>query len=162
MTGVSVTIEGLEVAKAKLSALSRIEFHVLLDALARQGKEQTQERIDREKTSPEGVPWKPNLSGTTILFRAGALYKSVDHAATATEAKWGVPADPVGGRPYARIHQFGGVITPKNSRSLKFEVGGKTVHAKKVTIPARPYLGVSARNAADLEQAAAKFIESYW
>ena len=162
MTGVSITIEGLEVARAKLSALSRIEFHELMDGLARMGQQQTQRRIEDEKTSPEGAAWKPNLSGTSILFKTGALARSVDHAATATQAIWGVPAAPVAGRPYARIHQFGGVITPKNAKRLRFELNGKAVFAKKVTMPARPYLGVSAQNASDLEQAAAKFIERYW
>ncbi len=166
MTGVSITIEGLDVAKSKLSSLARLEFHELMDGLARMGQQQTQRRIEEEKTSPEGAAWKPNLAGTPILFKTGALARSVDHAATATQATWGVPAAPVAGRPYARIHQFGGVITPKNGAALKFwwQSGGHVEFAivKKVTMPARPYLGVSAENAADLEQAAAKFIERYW
>ena len=162
MTSIVVTIEGLDFARAKLSTLSRLEFHELMDGLARMGQQQTQRRIEEEKTSPEGVPWKANIAGTPILFQAGALYRSVDHAASATQAMWGVPAEPVGGRPYARIHQFGGVITPKAARSLVFTLGGRTVRAKKVTMPARPYLGVSAQNGRDLEQAAARFIERYF
>lgn len=42
---------------------------------------------------------------------------------------------------YARIHEMGGVITPKKTKALKFNipgVGWRT--AKKVTIPARPFL----------------------
>ena len=60
------------------------------------------------------------------------------------------------------MHQFGATITPKTARRLRFELGGKTVFAKKSVIPARPYLGVSAQNAHDLEAAAAKFIERYF
>jgi len=41
---------------------------------------------------------------------------------------------------YAAIHEFGGTIKPKNGQYLKFEINGKTIFAKQVTIPARPYL----------------------
>lgn len=41
----------------------------------------------------------------------------------------------------ARIHQFGGVIRPKTAKSLVFPgPTGELIFAKKVTIPARPYL----------------------
>ena len=159
--GVSIRIEGLPAALDKVRALGRIEFEELLDGLSRMGQQQTQRRIREEKTSPEGVPWKPTTDGRGALFVTGALERSVDHAATATTARWGVPREPVGGRPYAYIHQFGGTIIPKNGAALHFEIGGKSVFAKKVNIPARPYLGVSDANARDLEAAAAKFIERY-
>ena len=42
--------------------------------------------------------------------------------------------------PYARIHEFGGVIKPKNGKYLVFEINGQKVFAKSVTMPARPYL----------------------
>lgn len=43
-------------------------------------------------------------------------------------------------RKYAAIHQLGGTIEPKNPGGfLIFKVGGKTVRAKNVRIPARPF-----------------------
>jgi len=43
---------------------------------------------------------------------------------------------------YARIHEFGGVIFPRRSQFLVFEgKEGNLVFARKVTIPARPYIG---------------------
>lgn len=36
---------------------------------------------------------------------------------------------------YARIHEFGGIITPKAKKTLAFKVNGKWVFAKKVKIP---------------------------
>lgn len=42
--------------------------------------------------------------------------------------------------PYAAIHHFGGVIKPKTAKALN--VGGRLV--RQVTIPARPWLGLSA------------------
>lgn len=41
---------------------------------------------------------------------------------------------------YAAIHEFGGVITPKQAKVLAFEIGGELIFAKRVTILARPYL----------------------
>lgn len=42
---------------------------------------------------------------------------------------------------YARLHQFGGTITPKRAKRLKF--GKSNIFARKAEIPARPWLGVS-------------------
>lgn len=36
---------------------------------------------------------------------------------------------------YARIHDEGGVITPKKGKFLRFQVGGQWVSVRKVTIP---------------------------
>lgn len=36
---------------------------------------------------------------------------------------------------YARIHEFGGTIKPKNAKALRFNVKGKWVTVKQVTIP---------------------------
>ena len=41
---------------------------------------------------------------------------------------------------YARIHEKGGVIKPKNKKSLRFTIGSQVIFAKKVTIPKRPFL----------------------
>lgn len=41
---------------------------------------------------------------------------------------------------YRFIHEFGGIITPKRARLLRFEIDGKVIFAKRVTIPARPYM----------------------
>lgn len=41
---------------------------------------------------------------------------------------------------YGRIHELGGVVEAKNAPYLVFQVNGKWVKTKKVTIPARPYL----------------------
>lgn len=45
-------------------------------------------------------------------------------------------------RPYALIHQVGGTIRPKTAGALRFKIGDRWIIAKKVEIPARPYLPV--------------------
>lgn len=41
---------------------------------------------------------------------------------------------------YARIHEFGGDIVPRNARALAFQIGGEWIITQRVTMPARPYL----------------------
>jgi phage virion morphogenesis protein len=52
---------------------------------------------------------------------------------------------------YARVHQYGATITPTKARRLVFPgPGGRMIFAKKVTIPARPFLPLR-RDAAAVE-----------
>ncbi len=41
---------------------------------------------------------------------------------------------------YARIHELGGVITPKRAKALHFVIDGKHYTSQRVVIPPRPYL----------------------
>ncbi len=88
-----------------------------------------------------------------MLQSEGNLVTSMDHVVGSGEVSWG-------GSPlvYAAIHHFGGVITPKNAEKLVFQMGGRTIVADSVTIPERPYLGISPDNAAELEDTALMFI----
>jgi len=42
--------------------------------------------------------------------------------------------------PYARIHEYGGIIRPKKGKFLKFTIGDRTIFAKQVKIPERSYM----------------------
>lgn len=100
-----------------------------------------------DEEDPEGKKWEKSErasseSGQTLTDSA-RLRKSIDYAATPNKVMVGSNVV------YARIHQLGGVIKPKG-KALKFPgKDGNPVFAKQVTIPARPYLGVSK---ADLEE----------
>lgn len=41
---------------------------------------------------------------------------------------------------YAAIHEFGGEIRPRRARVLRFKIDGEWVQARRVRIPARPYV----------------------
>ena len=72
------------------------------------------------------------------LYKTGTLMRGITTEAVSDyEVKIGVDLGTV---PYARIHEFGGVIKPKNGPFLVFEIGGQVVRARSVTMPARPYL----------------------
>ena len=74
--------------------------------------------------------------GNKILSRSGDLKKSITFDAQPDKVLVG----PGGGQPYARIHQLGGVIRPKNAKALMVPCGNRVLRLKSVTIPARPYL----------------------
>ena len=50
--------------------------------------------------------------------------------------------------PYASIHEYGGIIVPKNAPRLRFRLlDGGWRSAMRVVIPARPYLSTALRDA---------------
>lgn len=65
----------------------------------------------------------------SITFRAGR-----DHVEVGTN------------KIHAAVHQFGAEIKPRVARYLVFRLSIGIVHALKVTIPARPYLGIGPRD----------------
>ncbi|MFD2676075.1 phage virion morphogenesis protein [Camelimonas lactis] len=155
MSGVTihVNVVGIDSVEAALSRLNPLQTGTLLESLARLIREQTVDRLTSGGPAPDGSAWKPNLEGRTpILHRSGALARSIDYTVSGMQAIVG------SGLIYARIHQQGGVITPKSARRLAFTVGGKPVFVRKVTMPARPYLGLSGSDRAELVDAAVGYI----
>ena len=114
----------------------------------------TMKRFAAEE-DPEGRKWKQSqraqVQGGQTLSDNAHLRNSIDYAATSDKVMVG------SNLVYARIHQLGGTINAKNGNYLKFKTAnGGFVSVKKVDMPARPYLGVSA---ADLEEVKAVFTE---
>lgn len=152
----SVTVEiidrGLDEAIAAMQALAELDRLELMDSIGRLVQEQTRHRISTEKTAPDGSAWKVNRAGTSILYASHRLAESIDYRSSLDRVTVGSPLR------YARIHQFGGVIRAKNGKALAFKAGGDSFFRQSVTIPARPYLGLSAGNVEELESVVADFI----
>lgn len=113
----------------------------LLAKIAFYGESSTRERFSTQK-GPDGQRWKPSLraqiQGGKTLTKDGHLGDSITSSADSKQAQWG------SNRIYAAIHQVGGTITPKNSKALHFQIPGLGwVTRKSVTLPARPFLGIS-------------------
>lgn len=154
--GVEITVNGLEAALSRLARLEEPLKGELLEGLGALGVSQTQRRIASEKTSPQGAAWPVTAEGKGALFRTGAhLYDTMQHVAGADSVRWGT------GWKYAPVHQYGAVIKPKNARALFFTLGGKKVFARKVTIPARPFVGLSAANQLEMVKTAERFVRKY-
>ncbi len=96
--------------------------------------------IDRryeDEKGPDGEPWAATIRGGQILSLSGGLRQSYDKAYTATEVSAGT------NKIQAKVHQFGATIKPKNAKVLAFTIGGNVVFARKVTIKARPAVGIN-------------------
>lgn len=150
--GIKVTLEGLERAQSVLDRLNSFEEEQLLDEIGGLGERQTRRRIESEKTPPDGAPWAPNRDRTSLLIRSGNLRDSIAFEVGASSVRWGSSWE------FAHIHQNGATIVPKSARALVFMSGGAQRFAKKVTIPARPFVGVSAANMAEIDHLVTDFL----
>ena len=149
---ITIRAEGIAGVDRALARLTPLDSASLMQGLARLIQQQTRRRIEGEKTSPDGKAWPPNRTGTSTLYRQGHLSRSIDYVAGATHLEVG------SGLIYAAIHQYGGTIVPKTKKVLSWRAGNQQVFARKVTIPARPYIGVSAANGREILEETAAYI----
>lgn len=140
----------------------------------------------RKERGPDGMPWTPLAASTikarkrrgksaiSILRDRGALVGSINFAAT--DVSVSVGATPI----YSAIHQLGGVIEKPERRGKIYRkqlkngsVGRRfvkrkaanletevTIPAHQVTIPARPYLGISATDEKAILETAERWLLS--
>ncbi|MCA0420481.1 MAG: phage virion morphogenesis protein [Proteobacteria bacterium] len=155
MSEVAIHIEltGFDQVEQFLARLNPFQSETLLEAMARLIRESTRERIIAGGPAPDGSAWAPNREGRKpILYRSGALARSIDYAISGTRAIIG------SGLIYSAIHQFGGTIVPKSATALVFQVGNRMFRVKKVTMPARPYIGLSGEDRSELVQAVTAYL----
>lgn len=147
MSGIGLHMDSTELDAAipRVALLGDFDETALLSAIGALGEDQTRRRILDEKTAPDGTPWPPNREGTATLVRSGQhLLQSISWIVGSGFVEWGA------GWEFAHIHQDGATIGPKTAKRLAFISGGKRVFAKKVTIPPRPFVGLSEANIAEI------------
>ncbi|MDR0386856.1 MAG: phage virion morphogenesis protein [Treponema sp.] len=141
----------------KLASEDRVQ---LLKDIGVELESQTQERFDTQK-DPDGNKWKELAQKTRDYYMQNGLGKGSllvqegslrDTITSRVSDSWSVLVGAT--MIYAAIHQWGGEIVPKAAAALYVPGYGKL---KKVTIPARPYLGVSSQDAADIAAIAQGF-----
>lgn len=154
--GVSLNWGGLD--KALTGAVGRLaNRNALMASLGEALVSGTSKRFEKGE-APDGTAWEPSRrvqgkKGGQTLVDTAALMKSIDYAATSDSVMVGTNL------PYARIHQEGGTIRPKNKKHLKFKTpGGKFVSAKEVTIPARPFIGISEEDKEEVRDTLTDFL----
>lgn len=156
--GVTLTLTGHEQAQAALGRLARSgrDLGPVLRAIGSHLENTTRRRF-HTGASPAGASWKQSLRAKQqdggTLVDTGRLRDSITSRAQGREVQVGTNVL------YAAIHQFGGVIRPKNKQALHFPLpGGGFFIGKKVTIPARPFLGLSAADARAIERIVARHL----
>lgn len=84
-----------------------------------------------------------------VLVESGDLYRELTYQLVKGGLEFGSD------RKYAALHQYGGTIKPKSKKILAF----KGVFAKQVTIPARPFIGLTPIDQRDILEMLVDHIE---
>lgn len=145
MTGVHyvMALEDVGVAAGfDMAALAGEDLTPLMDKIGSALIAGAQERIGTTNVSPDGVDWPKSLrakeSGGLTLHDTGRLMRSITAEANDREVRVGSNLI------YAGVHQAGATIRPVSGDLLSFTLAnGTKVVCSHVTIPARPYLGIS-------------------
>ncbi len=121
----------------------------LMDQIGALLEQSARDRIEDTNETPEGVAWpvsfRASLDGGKTLFESGRLAASLTHIAGRDSVEIGSNLI------YAGTHQDGATIVPVSAGALGFMLpDGTYITTGKVTIPARPYLGVSADDGEDI------------
>lgn len=143
---IDVSIRGLDRLAARLGRLA-LGKSELLETIGYIAARQHRRRIEIEKRSPEGAAWKPARDNPNTLVRSGRLAGSIDYRVEGDGVRVG---SMIAAPPYPAVHQRGAVIRPRKARVLRFVAGGRVFFRRSVTVPARPWLGVSAENRREL------------
>lgn len=163
MTGATFTVEidDLVVRERISSLIHRMENpQPFLQSVGLGLVESTKRRFD-QGVAPDGSPWMPLMPSTIrkrikngktpikILVETKALEASIISQVEGDVVKVGV--NNVGEQSaYAAIHQFGGTINRPARTGRAFGRENVSIPAYTITMPARPYLGVSADDEADI------------
>lgn len=154
----SLELTGVKSSVAAYAAAGE-DMTPLMDMCGRLLQDSTKSRINDTNVSPDGVPWSPSwrsvFDGGKILRDSGRLGDSIVHVAGPDSAEVGTNLF------YAGIHQTGRVIQAKAGYALAFAFpGGGFAVVEDVSIPARPYLGVSQEDEIALQDVAVDYLEA--
>ena len=153
-------LSGIKEARAKLERLQEAtsDLRPLLEAIREDLLLSHDERA-RDQVDPQGHTWKAldplyakTKRGGRILHASGRMLSLASRVEGDTVVI-GTNAE------YAAAHQFGATIRPKAKKALRFNMGGKWFTKKSVTIPARPFLGVSEQDKKDMVEAVQDYLD---
>ena len=116
-----------------------VKFRPLMERIGRVMKTDIQMNF-RQSKGPDGTPWAPlKIRQGQPLKDTGRLFNSITYAVSDDEVEIGTNVL------YAPVHQSGAVIKPKRGKFLVFPGPQGPIFARKVTIPARPFIGLTER-----------------
>lgn len=161
MASISIRVEG-DVASllSRMKDFSEVDKQGLNETLAEALRESTLERF-KQSRAPSGKRWRTSIraaeSGGKTLIDTTQLRNSIK--STADTSGFAVGTNVV----YAATHQFGDAkrtIRAKTAKGLRFRVNGQFVTKKQVqvSIPARPFLGVSEDDMEEIQATIEDFV----
>ena len=161
MSSVNVKVDGdVQRLMKRLGRIAGVDKAGINNAIAEGLRTSTIERFQAEK-SPEGKKWKQSIrareEGGKTLTKSTALRSSIRSEASAEGLAIGTNDI------RAATHQFGDtrIIKAKRKKALRFRINGRWVSKKevKVTIPARPFLGVSEEDEEEIKKLLSQALE---
>lgn len=144
----------------KIRSLAEIDKRGINAALGEAMRESTLERF-KQSRAPDGRRWKTSIraaaEGGKTLIQSSQLRNSINMRSDDTGFAVGTNAK------HAATHQFGEpgrTIRARRAKVLRFQVGGRWISKKKVrvSIPARPFLGLSDDDMQELKAMVEEFI----
>ncbi len=144
----------------RLNRLGNLETRGVLNSIAEGLRSSTVERFTEEK-SPEGKQWKASIrareEGGKTLTRTTQLKNSI--RSEVSESGLAVGTNDI----RAATLQLGDerTIRAKNSKYLTFKIGGqwRRVASVRVSIPPRPFLGISSEDEQDIRDTLEEALE---
>ena len=161
MSSVNVKVDGdVQRLMKRLGRIAGVDKAGINNTIAEGLRTSTIERFQAEK-SPEEKKWKQSIrareEGGKTLTKSSALRSSIRSEASADGLAIGTNDI------RAATHQFGDtrIIKAKRKKALRFRINGRWVSKKevKVTIPARPFLGVSEEDEEEIKKLLGKALE---
>lgn len=161
MSSVNVKVDGdVQRLMKRLGRIAGVDKAGINNTIAEGLRASTIERFQAEK-SPEEKKWKQSIrareEGGKTLTKSTALRSSIRSEASADGLAIGTNDI------RAATHQFGDtrIIKAKRKKALRFRINGRWVSKKevKVTIPARPFLGVSEEDEEEIKKLLGKALE---
>ncbi|GAB4192574.1 MAG: phage virion morphogenesis protein [Thalassobaculales bacterium] len=159
MAGVSYTVTvddaGVQAALALIAARGQ-HPGPLLELIGRHLVDSTVERFDREE-APDGTPWPKSRAAVARAGRtlqdSRRLMDSIIHQVSGAVLDVGTNVI------YGPPHQFGATIKPKTGEYLHFRLhDGSFRKVRAVTLPPRPFLGLSDHDRAEIPAIAADYL----
>lgn len=152
---IDARIEGIAAIGDIFASMVRLGLRPrpIWDAIGQYGESSTRLRF-KNQVDPDGQRWKPSIRAQEsgpgrTLIQTSRLLRSITYRADDRGASWGSNVV------YAGVHQFGGTIKAKSGGALRFQLpGGAFVTVKKVTMPARSFLGVNAEDVREMQSLA--------
>lgn len=169
MNPIIVKMDGADAVRQRLAEIAGRAGNMspIMKAIGDRVVEQTKRRFESGGPAPDGTPWKPPK--TKNPKRRGTLRVSDQLRDSIRFQLLGRNAVAIGtNKIYGPIHQFGGTITQGSRSELfirnryargakkgQFKKGTKdgqgfTFGNRRLVIPARPFLGLSAGNSAEI------------
>ena len=148
--GLNIDLNDLDIERLNKRLLTAQHLKSkLLGSLAFLVERQTRKRIADDKKAPDGNAWKKGKNSHSFLYKTGKFHASIYSDVQSNQVVVGSSLKYI-----PEVMQFGATILPKRKQVLSFVSGGKRIFAKKVSIPARPWLGLSHDNEEEITQLA--------